>query len=143
MDRHEPADGYSSSSPLFPQQCLSPVQAEVTLMKQTNVRPSKPTILRPSKLTNLSPSKQTDSSSSKETDSSQSKQTECKSMKSKPHPLLRKLPKQHPLLRPRESSSDDGEYLDVLPSWTFTSNHLQGSILTRGQVKKKNCQTRL
>uniref|UniRef100_A0AAZ3RG87 [histone H3]-trimethyl-L-lysine(9) demethylase n=1 Tax=Oncorhynchus tshawytscha TaxID=74940 RepID=A0AAZ3RG87_ONCTS len=45
--------------------------------------------------------------------SSQSKQTECKSMKSKPHPLLRKLPKQHPLLRPRESSSDDGEYLDL------------------------------
>ncbi|XP_064798448.1 lysine-specific demethylase 4A-like [Oncorhynchus masou masou] len=98
-------------------QCLSPVQAEVTLMKQTNVRPSKPTILRPSKptilrpskLTNLSPSKQTDSSSSKETDSSRSKQTECKSMKSKPHPLLRKLPKQHPLLRPRESSSDDDE----------------------------------
>uniref|UniRef100_A0A8C8GJQ2 [histone H3]-trimethyl-L-lysine(9) demethylase n=1 Tax=Oncorhynchus tshawytscha TaxID=74940 RepID=A0A8C8GJQ2_ONCTS len=109
VDRHEPADGYSSSSPLFPQQCLSPVQAEVTLMKQTNVRPSKPTILRPSKLTNLSPSKQTDSSSSKETYSSQSKQTECKSMKSKPHPLLRKLPKQHPLLRPRESSSDDDE----------------------------------
>uniref|UniRef100_A0A8C7I418 [histone H3]-trimethyl-L-lysine(9) demethylase n=1 Tax=Oncorhynchus kisutch TaxID=8019 RepID=A0A8C7I418_ONCKI len=108
-----PADGYSSSSPLFPQQCLSPVQAEVTLMKQTNVRPSKPTILRPSKLTNLSPSKQTDSSSSKETDSSQSKRTECKSMKSKLHPLLRKLPKQHPLLRPRESSSDDGEYLDL------------------------------
>uniref|UniRef100_A0A8C8LYL4 [histone H3]-trimethyl-L-lysine(9) demethylase n=1 Tax=Oncorhynchus tshawytscha TaxID=74940 RepID=A0A8C8LYL4_ONCTS len=103
------SDGYSSSSPLFPQQCLSPVQAEVTLMKQTNVRPSKPTILRPSKLTNLSPSKQTDSSSSKETYSSQSKQTECKSMKSKPHPLLRKLPKQHPLLRPRESSSDDDE----------------------------------
>uniref|UniRef100_A0A8C7I3S0 [histone H3]-trimethyl-L-lysine(9) demethylase n=1 Tax=Oncorhynchus kisutch TaxID=8019 RepID=A0A8C7I3S0_ONCKI len=97
------SDGYSSSSPLFPQQCLSPVQAEVTLMKQTNVRPSKPTILRPSKLTNLSPSKQTDSSSSKETDSSQSKRTECKSMKSKLHPLLRKLPKQHPLLRPREN----------------------------------------
>uniref|UniRef100_A0A4W5N3N7 [histone H3]-trimethyl-L-lysine(9) demethylase n=1 Tax=Hucho hucho TaxID=62062 RepID=A0A4W5N3N7_9TELE len=146
-------------------QCLSPVQAEVTLMKQTNVRPSKPTILRPSKLTNLSPSKQTDSSpskqtdsspskqtdsspskqtdsspskqtdsspskqtdsspskqtdsspskqtdssSSKETDSSQSKQMECKRVKSKPHPLLRKLPKQHPLLRPRESSSDDDE----------------------------------
>uniref|UniRef100_A0AAZ3R4F1 [histone H3]-trimethyl-L-lysine(9) demethylase n=1 Tax=Oncorhynchus tshawytscha TaxID=74940 RepID=A0AAZ3R4F1_ONCTS len=66
----------------------------------------KPTILRPSKLTNLSPSKQTDSSSSKETYSSQSKQTECKSMKSKPHPLLRKLPKQHPLLRPRESSNE-------------------------------------
>uniref|UniRef100_A0A8C7I563 [histone H3]-trimethyl-L-lysine(9) demethylase n=1 Tax=Oncorhynchus kisutch TaxID=8019 RepID=A0A8C7I563_ONCKI len=106
VDRHEPADGYSSSSPLFPQQCLSPVQAEVTLMKQTNVRPSKPTILRPSKLTNLSPSKQTDSSSSKETDSSQSKRTECKSMKSKLHPLLRKLPKQHPLLRPRESSNE-------------------------------------
>uniref|UniRef100_A0A674D686 [histone H3]-trimethyl-L-lysine(9) demethylase n=1 Tax=Salmo trutta TaxID=8032 RepID=A0A674D686_SALTR len=150
-------DGYSSSSPLFPQQCLSPVQADVTLMKQTNVRPSKPTILRPSKptilrpskLTNLSPSKQTDSSSIKETDSSQSKQTDssqskqtdssqskqtdssqskqtdssqskqtdssqskqtaCKGMKSKPHPLLRKLPKQHPLLRPRESSSDDDE----------------------------------
>uniref|UniRef100_A0A4W5N1Z5 [histone H3]-trimethyl-L-lysine(9) demethylase n=1 Tax=Hucho hucho TaxID=62062 RepID=A0A4W5N1Z5_9TELE len=152
-------------------QCLSPVQAEVTLMKQTNVRPSKPTILRPSKLTNLSPSKQTDSSpskqtdsspskqtdsspskqtdsspskqtdsspskqtdsspskqtdsspskqtdssSSKETDSSQSKQMECKRVKSKPHPLLRKLPKQHPLLRPRESSSDDGEYLDDEP----------------------------
>ncbi|KAK6310452.1 hypothetical protein J4Q44_G00185070 [Coregonus suidteri] len=87
-------------------QCLSPVQAELTLMKQTNLCPNKPTILRPSKLTNLSPSKQTDSSQSKQTQSSSSKQTECKS---KPHPLLRKLPKQHPLLRTRESSSDDDE----------------------------------
>uniref|UniRef100_A0A674EN46 [histone H3]-trimethyl-L-lysine(9) demethylase n=1 Tax=Salmo trutta TaxID=8032 RepID=A0A674EN46_SALTR len=52
---HEPADGHSSSSCLFPQQCLSPVQAELTLIKQTNFNLSKPMILHPSKLTNLSP----------------------------------------------------------------------------------------
>uniref|UniRef100_A0A674D6G2 [histone H3]-trimethyl-L-lysine(9) demethylase n=1 Tax=Salmo trutta TaxID=8032 RepID=A0A674D6G2_SALTR len=94
--------------------------------KQTDSSQSKQTDSSQSKQTDSSQSKQTDSSQSKQTDSSQSKQTACKGMKSKPHPLLRKLPKQHPLLRPRESSSDDGEYLDVLPSWTFTtSNHLQ------------------
>uniref|UniRef100_A0A674D738 [histone H3]-trimethyl-L-lysine(9) demethylase n=1 Tax=Salmo trutta TaxID=8032 RepID=A0A674D738_SALTR len=103
--------------------------------KQTDSSQSKQTDSSQSKQTDSSQSKQTDSSQSKQTDSSQSKQTACKGMKSKPHPLLRKLPKQHPLLRPRESSSDDGEYLDVLPSWTFTtSNHLQGSILTRGHL---------
>uniref|UniRef100_A0A674EM04 [histone H3]-trimethyl-L-lysine(9) demethylase n=1 Tax=Salmo trutta TaxID=8032 RepID=A0A674EM04_SALTR len=92
---HEPADGHSSSSCLFPQQCLSPVQAELTLIKQTNFNLSKPMILHPSKLTNLSPSKQTD----------------CKSVKSKRCPLLRQLPKQHPLLSSSESHSDDGEHL--------------------------------
>lgn len=95
VETHEPADGHSSSSCLFPQQCLSPVQAELMLIKQTNLNLSKPMILHPSKLTNLSPSKQTD----------------CKSVKSKQYPLLRQLPKQHPLLSSSESHSDDGEHL--------------------------------
>ncbi|KAK6302447.1 hypothetical protein J4Q44_G00268020 [Coregonus suidteri] len=87
-------------------QCLSPVQAEVTLIKQTNLSLSKPMILHPSKLTNLSPNKQTNSSPSKQTD--------CKSVKSKPHPLLRKLPKQHPLLSSSENHGDNDElYVDM------------------------------
>ncbi|XP_036822054.1 lysine-specific demethylase 4A isoform X2 [Oncorhynchus mykiss] len=79
-------------------QCLSPVQAELTLIKQTNLNLSKPMILHPSKLTNLSPSKQMG----------------CKSVKSKQYPLLRRLPKQHPLLSSSESHSDDDElYVDM------------------------------
>ncbi|XP_064861953.1 lysine-specific demethylase 4A-like isoform X5 [Oncorhynchus nerka] len=79
-------------------QCLSPVQAELTLIKQTNLNLSKPMILHPSKLTNLSPSKQTN----------------CKSVKSKQYPLLRQLPKQHPLLSSSESHSDNDElYVDM------------------------------
>nr|XP_046216258.1 lysine-specific demethylase 4A-like isoform X3 [Oncorhynchus gorbuscha] len=74
-------------------QCLSPVQAELTLIKQTNLNLSKPMILHPSKLTNLSPSKQ----------------TKCKSVKNKQYPLLRQLPKQHPLLSSSESHSDNDE----------------------------------
>ncbi|XP_052319431.1 lysine-specific demethylase 4A-like isoform X2 [Oncorhynchus keta] len=79
-------------------QCLSPVQAELTLIKQTNLNLSKPMILHPSKLTNLSPSKQTN----------------CKSVKSKQYPLLCQLPKQHPLLSSSESHSDNDElYVDM------------------------------
>ncbi|XP_055738838.1 lysine-specific demethylase 4A-like isoform X2 [Salvelinus fontinalis] len=79
-------------------QCLSPVQAELTLIKQTNLNLSKPMILHPSKLTNLS----------------QNKQTDCKSVKIKQYPLLRQLPKQHPLLSSSESHSDDDErYVDM------------------------------
>ncbi|XP_014045457.1 lysine-specific demethylase 4A isoform X2 [Salmo salar] len=78
--------------------CLSPVQAELTLIKQTNFNLSKPMILHPSKLTNSSPSKQTDG----------------KRVKSKQCPLLRQLPKQHPLLSSSESHSDDDElYVDM------------------------------
>uniref|UniRef100_A0A8C8GI00 [histone H3]-trimethyl-L-lysine(9) demethylase n=1 Tax=Oncorhynchus tshawytscha TaxID=74940 RepID=A0A8C8GI00_ONCTS len=100
------SDGHSSSSCFFPQQGLSPVQAELTLIKQTNLNLSKPMILHPSKLTNISPNKQTNSSPSKQTD--------CKSVKSKQYPLLRQLPKQHPLLSSSESHSDDDElYVDM------------------------------
>uniref|UniRef100_A0AAZ3NNK9 [histone H3]-trimethyl-L-lysine(9) demethylase n=1 Tax=Oncorhynchus tshawytscha TaxID=74940 RepID=A0AAZ3NNK9_ONCTS len=48
------------------------------------------------------------------TNSSPSKQTDCKSVKSKQYPLLRQLPKQHPLLSSSESHSDDDElYVDM------------------------------
>ncbi|KAL0966676.1 hypothetical protein UPYG_G00298260 [Umbra pygmaea] len=82
--------------------------------KQPNTNPGNQSNLSLIKQTNSSPVTQSISSPSKQSNSSPSEQMDWMSVKNKPHPLLRKLPKHHPLLRPMESSSDDEEvYVDL------------------------------